>query len=240
MPRLTNKFGDSIDVKCGGAGGDNVLGTVEEASSGGTSTPVGGAAVVVSNMSQAGEVAEATTNGSGAFDVDVDAECNNLIYVSATWKDGGGRIHVVKGRFRCDPCKKAQPAASTDARLASIALIEDRILEQIVRRDLQQDLVAALQEQAADAVIADLNALRELDKAGQQNAIDERMAREIVNLLRKLHQARESGAPSTQQMMDLIEEMILLLLKFTAKLFWLQGRPWPEFERPRPGGGGTA
>jgi hypothetical protein len=241
MPRITNARGDFIDVECGGFNGDNVLGTVEEVSSGGASVPVGGAKMVVSNMSQAGEVAEADTNGAGTFDVDVDAACGNLIYVSATWKDTNKRVHVVKGSFRCPPCEKDQARAKPrkpEERLARIDRMEERLVGLIAEQTARQGLIAAIQAQMADDVIADLNALGDLERKAQQAAIDERLQKEIIKLLEKIAMARESGTPPTDRIMDMIEEIVLLQLKLFAKMSWLQEQRLPEY--PRPGGGGTA
>jgi hypothetical protein len=56
MPTFTNTRGDTVVVTCGGFGGDNVLGTVEE-KTGNITVPVKGADVTASNSSKAGEVA---------------------------------------------------------------------------------------------------------------------------------------------------------------------------------------
>ena len=239
MPKITNQSGDFIEVQCGGFGGDNVFGKVYQ-EGGETGTPVADAAVNASNMSNNQFYQKATTDSSGAFDVDVDAACGDHILVYATWTDASGASHVVHGSFRCPPCEKGQEkrhaAAGPKERLKHIDQMEGRVLELIAAQLGQQSLIAALQSEIADRVIADLNALGELDSEAQKIAIDERLRKEIVSLLYKRALVRQN--PTPEQMWAIIDEMILILLKLTAKVFRLQDQPPPEF--PRPGWGGDA
>ena len=235
MATITNKAGDTITAECGGTGGDNVLGTVEEKV--GTSlVPVEGAKVTISNQSQPGEVEETTTNKRGQFDVDVDAACENLIFISAVWKDGGGKIHVVRGRFRCPDCPKERAAREPhiEKRMADLDRLEGRLIELIAEQVDRQALIDALSGQALIRVVEGLNALRHENREVQQKLIDEGILAEIRRLLEKFDLSSQ-GVPPPERMWDILQEMLALLLKLTLKAFWLQQKTLPEFPVPPKG-----
>lgn len=236
MPVLKNKRGDKIDVGCGGFGGDNVLGTVEEKDG----TLVVGAKVTISNQSKAGEVADDTTNGQGKFDKDVDAEAGNLIAVTATWKDGNGRRHTVSGTFRCPKAEEEHAAVRPEVdRAAMIARLEDLIEENLAFVAGRQALLNGLHEQLDWLVNDDLNAVARLeDRDQQKESIDKSIVREVRELENKFESARAGGGvPPSDLQWAILQEMFNLIKKLITKAFILQELPPPEF-RPGPGGDG--
>ena len=236
MATITNKAGDTITVECGGAGGDNVLGTVEE-KVGQNLVPVDGAKVTISNQSVAGEVEETKTNKRGQFDVDVDAACGNLIFVSATWTDGNKRVHLVRGTFRCPPCPKGRERAEPciEDRMAEIDRVEAQLVGLIAEQVARQALIDEVSGQMLIRVVEGLNALRHEDREVQQKLIDEGILAEIRALLNKLELSSSKGPPPPERMWDILKEMLALLLKLVFKAFWLQRMMLPELPVPPKG-----
>ena len=239
MPTFTNTRGDTVVVTCGGFGGDNVLGTVEE-KTGNITVPVKGADVTVSNSSIAGEVGDDKTNNQGKFDIDVDAACRNLILVYVRWRDSNRRRHVITGRFRC-PCpdEETETACSTDSdqKLAMIDRLETNIEENLALVASRQALLNAWHDQLSVLVNNDLNALGQGDdKEEQKKAIDKRIQEEVARLENKFESARaQGGVPPSDMQWAITQEMFELLKKLVFKAFLLQGLKPPPL-RPGPEG----
>ena len=197
---FTNAMGDKLTVTCGGFGGDNVLGTVEEASSGGALTPVKGATVVISDATN-GEGAQTTTNANGVFDEDVDAACNDLIVMVASWVDAAGRNHHISARFRCT-CEEKEAADETarrgrptaDDRFERIAKLEARIPSLIDDGLYHAQVAQSVQWEALTQVIADLSALAR--DPGKDDAKKEGLDKRILEELRKLLEKIERFGPN--------------------------------------------
>ena len=239
MPTFTNAQGDTLEVTCGGFGGDNVLGTVEE-KAGNITVPVSGADVTVSNSSKAGEVGDDTTNNQGKFDIDVDAECRNLILVYVRWKDANKRRHVITGKFRC-PCpdenKETAASQTSDQKLELIDRLESRIEENLALVASKQALLNAWHDQLSVLVNDDLNALGQgEDKEEQKKEIDQRIREEVARLENKFESARaQGGVPPSDMQWAITQEMFELLKKLVFKAFLLQGLKPPPL-RPGPEG----
>ena len=244
---FTNAAGDTLTVECGGTGGDNVLGTVEE-KSGNALTAVKDAAVTVANTTE-NETEDTTTNRNGEFDVDVDAGCNDLILVRVTWVGADKKRHTINASFRCQ-CDDEEEGEKSHARVDSA----DRRFEKIARLEAAlPDLIAetahhtrvaqSVQWETLVQVIGDLAALAAEGEEQQKEALDKRILDEAKRLLDKLQQYGPSPPPPDIMWLIMLE-MIALIFKLISKAFLLQKLPLPEFPLPKwfpdgqgPGGG---
>lgn len=231
MPIFKNARGDRLTVDCGGFGGDNVLGTVEE-NAGNSLLPVAGAMVVVVNLTN-GDSGQALTNANGVFDIDMDAACNHRIKVVATWTAQNG-LHRILATFSCPPCEKPAEIPDSAARQKTLQRLEQRGLEQIDRMVTDAIVLASLQEEAAGRVVAEVNALSAGgDTPEARRQLDGMMHQELSQLLRKMEQARQAGpVPPNSLQWAILEEVVQLLQKMVLKVFWLQGKSLPPLPEP--------
>jgi hypothetical protein len=237
---FTNGMGDKLTVKCGGFGGDNVLGTVEEASSGGALTPVKGATVVITDVTN-GQGTQTTTNANGVFDEDLDVACNDLIVMVVSWVDAGGKNHHITARFRCtcDDSETKQELAhrgreTADDRFERISQLEARIPSLIDEGVYRAQVAQSVQWEALTQVLADLSALaRDPGKDDDKKKdLDKRILEELKKLLEKIERFGPNPPPPDYQWLIMLE-LIGLILKLVSKVFLLQGLPPPEFPLPK-------
>jgi hypothetical protein len=243
MATLTNQRGDRVTIDCGGFGGDNVFGTVEENAGQGNFVLVQGARVRLINLSNGEQTNPAVfTNAQGKFDVDLDAARCHKIWAHVEWRDGNGAWHIVVGTFKCPPCDQGAGPKTIEERAALLGRLESSVLELTAVQLEQRAAIAVLHQEAESLLQTQLNAFIALKTDEERKrAIDQEIRQELGALQVKFDFARAQGPfPTPEQQWRILEELWKLLQKLVWKAFVIQGMVPPEFppQPPRPPGGG--
>lgn len=240
MAILTNPQGDRVTIDCGGFGGDNVFGTVEENARQGNFLPVNNARVRLINLTNGEQTNPAVfTNAQGKFDVDLDAGQCHKIWAHVEWRDGNGAWHIVVGTFKCPPCDTGAGPRTIEERAALLERLESSVLELTAVQLEQRAAVAVLHQEAESLLQSQLNAFSALQTDEERKqAIDREIRAELGALQEKFDLARAQGPfPTPEQQWRIIEELWKLLQKLVWKAFVLQGLKPPAFPSRPPGGG---